>query len=156
VVRGQIASRLPGPRRDGRAERYAPERRILDSLQMPIRTLPRIPLTRLFRCEVGVHQSRRTLRMLSDMLGTGEFHNCHRMMGGIAETTADTIQLDVDVRLPSSPARTTARTQRIVSTPFVKRRCMVDACYWLFTTTAVQECTTEFARCPPSATWRAL
>jgi hypothetical protein len=53
------------------------------------------------------------------MLGTGGFHNCHRMIGGIAESAAKTIQFDVDARLLSSPARTTARTHRVVNAAFV-------------------------------------
>lgn len=53
------------------------------------------------------------------MLGTGAFQKCQRIIGGTAARTATITQLEDDIRLLRTAARSTARTQKAVIAAFL-------------------------------------
>ena len=62
--------------------------------------------------------------MLSDMLGTGSFHNRSMTMGGSRATQARTVELNRDVTWPATPTTHMARIQTAAYAVFLYLNCM--------------------------------
>ena len=78
--------------------------------------------------------------MLSDMLGTGSFHNRSMTMGGSRATQTRTVQLNRDVTLAATPTTHMARTQTAAHAIFLYLSCMTEV-YRYLQAKSVQECT---------------
>ena len=78
--------------------------------------------------------------MLSDMLGTGSFHNRSMTMGGSRATQARTVQLNRDVTWPATPTTHMARIQTAAHAIFLYLSCMTGV-YRYLQARGVQDCT---------------